>query len=296
LEAVRDLTFARQYGTYGYLVEADVKGCFDQLDHTRLLTMWRERIDDRAVLRLIRKWLTAGILETDGLVVPPETGSPQGGCRSPVLANVYLHYALDRWLDKVVKPHCRGEALLCRYADDWVCAFRYQDDAERFYRVLPRRLVQFHLQIAPDKTPLLRCSRFHPSRRRRCTFLGFELDWMPDRQGVPRVKRRTARKKLQAACRRITAWIKQHRHLPGRAFYRQLHSRLRGHYRYDGLQGNSRSLYRFFERARRCVFQWRNRRGGKRQSFTWEQGTQAWDRIGIARPRITEVKQRRGFA
>ena len=296
LDAVRDLTFDLQDGTYGYVVEADVNGFFDQLDHTRLLTMLRERIDDRAFLRLIRKWLKAGILETDGLVVHPETGSPQGGCISPVLANVYLHDALDLWFETVVKPHCRGEALLCRDADDWVGAFRYQDDAERFYRALPKRLAQCNLQVAPDKTHLLRSSRFPPSMRRRFTCLGFERYWMPDRQGVPRVKRRTARKKLQAACRRITAWIKQHRHLPGRAFYRPLNSRLRGHYHYYGLQGNSRSLYRFFERAMRCTFKWRNRRGGKRQSFTWEQFTQAWDRIGIARPRITEVKQRRVFA
>jgi group II intron reverse transcriptase/maturase len=295
-DAVRDLTFDLQYGTYGYLVEADVTGFFDQLDHTRLLTMLRERIDDRALLRLIRKWLKAGVLETDGRVVHPETGSPQGGCISPVLANVYLHYALDVGFAKEVKTHCRGEALLCRYADDWVCAFRYQDDAEWFYRALPTRLAQYNLQVAPDKTHLLRFSRFHPSMRRRFTFLGFEFYWMPDRQGVPRVQRRTARKKLQAACRRITAWIKQHRHLPGRAFYRQLNLRLRGHYTYYGLHGNSRSLSRFFERAMRCTFTWRNRRGGKRQSFTWEQFTQGWDRIGIARPRITEVKHRRVFA
>lgn len=295
-DAVRDLTVDLQYGTYGYLVEADGKGFFDQLDHTRLLTMLRERLDDRAFLRLIRKWLTAGLLETDGLVVHPETGSPQGGGLSPVLANVYWPYALDLWCDTVVKSHCRGEARLCRYADAWVGAFRYPDDAERFDRALPKRLAPFNLQVASDKTHLLRFSRVHPSLRRRFTFLGFERYWMPDRQGVPRVKRRTARKKLQAACRRITAWIKQHRHLPGRACYRQLNSRLRGHDTYDGLQGNSRSLYRFFERAMRGTFTWRNRRGGKRQSFTGEQFTQAWDRRGIARPRITEVKQRRVFA
>src|SRR5262249_3250840 len=105
---------------------------------------------------------------------------------------------------------------------DWVCAFRYQDDAERFYRVLPKRLAKFNLQVAPEKTRLLRFSRFHPGMQRRFTFLGFEFFWMPDRQGVPRVKRRTARKKLQAACQRLTAWIKQHRHLPGREFYRRL--------------------------------------------------------------------------
>lgn len=296
LEAVRDLTFALPYGTYGYLVEADVQGFFDQLDHTQLLTMLRERIDDRAFLRLIRKWLKAGILEPDGHVGHPETGSPQGGCISPVLAHVYVHYVLDVWFDTVVKAHCRGEALLYRYADDWVCAFRYQEDAERLYRILPKRLQKYNRRVAPEKTHLLRFRRFHPSMRRRCTFLGFEFAWMPDRQGVPRVKRRTARKKLQAACRRMTAWITQHRHLPGRMFYRHLNSRRRGHDTSYGLHGNARSLDRFFERAMRSVFKWRNRRGGKRQSFTWEQFTQGWDQRGVARPRITEVKHRRVVA
>jgi RNA-directed DNA polymerase len=135
LDAVRDLTFDLQYGTYGDRVEADVQGFFDPLDPTRLLTMRRARIDDRALLRLIRTWLKAGMLETDGHVVPPETGSPQGGSLSPVLAKVYVHDALDVWCATVVKAHGRGEALLCRDADDWVCACRYQDDAERLYRV-----------------------------------------------------------------------------------------------------------------------------------------------------------------
>jgi group II intron reverse transcriptase/maturase len=292
-DAVRDLTFDLQYGTYGYLVEADVQGCCDPWDHSWLLTMLRERIDDRAWLRLMRKGLQAGILESDGHVVHPETGSPQGGSISPVLATVYLHSALDGWFEKVVKAHCRGEALLCRSADDWVCAFRSQDEAERFYRVLPHRLKQCTLPVAPDKTPLLRCSRFHPSMRRRFTFLGCALYWMPDRGGVPRVQRRTARKQLHAACRRVAAGIKQHRHLPGRACYQRLNTRLRGHYNYSGLHGNVRSLHRYVERAIRCTFKWRNRRGGKRQSFTWEQFTQGRDRVQIARPRITEVKRRR---
>src|SRR4030095_1064076 len=193
LDAVYDLTFDLQYGRYGYLGEADIKGFFDHMDHAWLLDMLRVRIDDRAFLKLIRKWLKAGGLETDGQVIHPETGTPQGGTGSPVLANVYLHYALDLWFAKVVKTHCRGEALLCRYADDWVCAFRYQDDAERFYRVLPKRLKKFNLQVATEKTYLRRFSRFHPSMKQRVTFLGFEFAWMPDRHGVPRVMRRTAR-------------------------------------------------------------------------------------------------------
>jgi RNA-directed DNA polymerase len=211
------------------------------------------RIDDRAFLRLLQKWLQAGILETDGHVIHPESGTPQGGTGSPVLANASLHYALDVWFAKVVKAHCRGEALLCRYADDWVCACRYQDDADRFYRVLPQRLEKCNRQVAPEKTRLLRFSRFHPSMQRRFTLLGFEFYWMLDRHGVPRVKRRTARKKLQVACRRITAWIKQHRHLPGREFYRRLNTRLQGHYNYYGLHGNARATPLFREGHARRV-------------------------------------------
>ncbi|MFQ6030883.1 MAG: group II intron reverse transcriptase/maturase [Dehalococcoidia bacterium] len=296
LDAVQDLTFDLQYGRYGSMVEVDVKGFFDHIDHAWLLDMLRVRIDDRAFLKLIRKWLKAGILETDGQIIHPDTGTPQGGVISPVLANVYLHYAMDLWFTKVVKPPCRGEALLCRYADDWVGAFRYRDEAERFYRVLPNRLEKCNLEGAPDKTHLLRFSRFHPSKKRRFTFLGFEFYWMPDRQGVPRVKRRTARQKLQAACQRIQAWIRQHRHLPGRAFYLRLNARLRGHYNYYGLRGNSESLKRFFDWAMQCAFKWRHRRGGKRKSFTWEPFNQSLDRIKIARPRITEVKRRRVYA
>ena len=295
-DAVRDLTFDLQYGRYGYVVEVDIKGFFDHLDHSWLLDRLRVRIDDRAFLNLMRKWLKAGVLEPDGQVVHPETGTPQGGTVSPVLANAYLHYALDLWFTKVVKAHCLGEALLCRYADDWVCAFRYQDDAERFYRVLPKRLEKFNLQVAPEKTRLVRFSRFHPGMQRRFTFLGFEFYWMPDRQGVPRVKRRTARKKLQAACRRIKEWIKQHRHLPGQAFFQRLNARLRGHYNYYGVRGNSRALNRFFRWAMDCTFTWLNRRGGKRKSWTWEQFNQILARVKIARPRITEVKRRRVYA
>ena len=296
LDAVRELTFDRQYGVDGYIVEADVQGFFDHLDHAWLLTMLRLRIDDRAFPGLIRKWLKAGILETDGTVIHPDAGSPQGGIVSPVLANVHLHYVLDLWFEKVVKAHCRGEAVLCRYADDWVCAFRFADDAQRFYQALPRRLEKFGLQVASEKTRILRFSRFHPSMERRFTFPGFEFYRMPDRQGVVRVKRRTARRKLQAACRRIKQWIRDHRHLPERAFFRGLNQRLRGHYRYYGVRGNSRALYRFFEWAMNCTFKWLNRRGGKRRSFNWTTFAQILERMQVARPRITEVGRRRVFA
>lgn len=295
-DAVKDLTRDLQCGCYGYLVEADVKGFFDHLDHDKLLAMLSVRIDDRAFLGLIRKWLKAGILETDGQVLHPESGTPQGGIVSPVLANVYLHYVLDLWFEKVVKPRCQGEALLCRYADDWVCAFRYREDAQAFYRVLPKRLEKFNLEVAPEKTQLLRFSRFHPSMKRRFTFLGFEFFWKEDRAGAPRVMRRTSSKKLLGACRRIKEWIKLHRHLPGREFFRGLNLRLRGHYNYYGVRGNSRSLYRFFDWAKQCAFKWLNRRGGKRRSFTWARFTQVLALVQIARPRITELRHPRVMA
>jgi RNA-directed DNA polymerase len=295
-DAVRDLTFDLQYGCYGYVVEADVKGFFDHLDHDRLLAMLSVRIDDRAFLGLIRKWLKAGILEPEGHILHPEAGTPQGGLVSPVLANVYLHYVLDLWFEKVVKPRCQGEVRLCRYADDWVCAFRYHEDAQAFYRVMPKRLEKFNLKVAPEKTRLLRFSRFHPSMQRRFTFLGFEFFWNEDRKGTPRVMRRTARKKLQGACRRIKEWIKLHRHLPVREFFRGLNSRPRGHYNYYGVRGNSESLHRFFKWAQACAFKWLNRRGGKRSSFTWARFNQGLDLVPIARPRITEISRRRVFA
>jgi RNA-directed DNA polymerase len=266
------------------------------LDHERLLAMLSLRADDRAFLGLIRKWLKAGILEPEGYIIHPDTGTPQGGIVSPVLANVYLHYVLDLWFEKVVKPRCQGEALLCRYADDWVCAFRYRADAERFYRLLPKRLEKFNLEVAPEKTRLLRFSRFHPSMAWRFSFLGFEFFWKEDRAGIARVMRRTARTKLRAACRRIKEWIVLSRHRPVREFFSGLNSRLQGHYNYYGVRGNSRSLSCFFDWATACAFKWLNRRGGKRRSFTWTRFTQVLDLLRIARPRITEISRPRVLA
>ena len=296
-DTVCELTFELQYGRYGHVVEADIRGFFEHMDHDWLLRMLRLRVDDRAFLRLICKWLEAGVLDTDGQVLHPGAGTPQGGIISPVLANVYLHHALDLWFERVVKPRCRGEALLCRYADDFVCAFRYRSDARRLFEALPRRLARFGLAVAAEKTHLVRFSRFHPSLRRRIAFLGFELFWFPDRKGVARVKRRTARRKLRAAVQRIKDWIKSHRHLPEKTFVEGLNRRLVGHYNYYGLRGNSHALWRFYQVAIESAFKWLNRRGGKRRSYTWAGFNQALERLGVARPRITEQpRARRVFA
>ena len=289
-EAVGDLTFQLQFGRYGYVVEADIQGFFDNIDHDWLLTMLALRIDDKAFLNLIRKWLKAGILEPDGTVKHPEAGTPQGGIVSPVLANVYLHYALDLWFERVVKPHCKGEAIMCRYADDWVCAFRYKQDAERFFTVLPKRLQKFNLKVEPSKTQILRFSRFHPELKRRFSFLGFEFFWFPDRKGTPRVMRRTARKKLRAALKRMKDWIRLNRHKKKWWFFKTLNAKLRGHYQYYGVRGNSRSLWVFYEEVVKMCYKWLNR-CSQRKSYPWQAFKRLLSSLNLVKPRITASKR-----
>ena len=204
LDAVDKLTIKLQFGRYNFVVEADIKGFFDNVDHEWVIRMLEERIDDRPFLRLIKKWLKAGILEPDGKVIHPATGTPQGGIVSPILANVYLHYVLDLWFHKVVKKYCRGEACLIRYADDFVCAFQYQEDAERFYRVLGKRLGKFGLELSAEKTRVMKFSRDHQPGKTSFDFLGFEFRWGTDRGGRPHLKRRTSRKKLRRSLRNFT--------------------------------------------------------------------------------------------
>lgn len=291
-DAVSDLGFNLQYGRFGHVIEADIKGYFDTIDHDWLLRMLSLRIDDKAFLSLIRQWLKAGILDIDGQVLHPVTGSPQGGIVSPVLANVYLHHVIDLWFERVVKAHSQGQALLIRYADDYVCAFQYRRDAQRFYRAMPKRLEKFGLKVAPDKTRMLRISRFHPGLRRRFAFLGFELYWARDRRGDLRVMKRTARKKLQMAKRRIKQWIRGNRHLPGQQFIKELNRKLVGHYNYFGVRSNGDSVNNFYHHAIGCAFKWLNRRGGKKSSFTWAKFKVALKRLGVALPRVVERKRR----
>ncbi len=267
-QAVKDLTFELQFGRYGYVVEADISGFFDNIDHDWLLRMLEERVDDKPFLGLIDTWLKAGILERDGTVLHPQTGTPQGGVISPILANIYLHYALDHWFERVVKAHCQGQAHIIRFADDFVCAFQYRREAERFYRILPQRLAKFSLRVAPEKTCIHRFSRFHPSRQRRFTFLGFEFYWEADTKGEPRVWRRTARKRLRASIRACKDWIKAHRHYPLPRLIPAMIRKVRGHYNYFRAVGNMTSLWIFHREVVKLLYKWLNRRS-QRRSLTW---------------------------
>jgi RNA-directed DNA polymerase len=292
LDAVRELTEELRWGKDNFLVEADIKGFFDHVQHDKMLELLGRRIKDGALLQLIRKWLRAGILEEDGQVLHPELGTPQGGVISPVLANVYLHYALDKWFEEVVQKANRGQCKLFRFADDFVACFEYRHEAAAFERALPERLAQYGLELALDKTKMIRFGQNGGRYNGRFDFLGFEFRWEDDRKGRPTVKRRTARKKLQAALRRMGNWLKTHRHWKLRELMEKLAAKLRGHWNYYGVIGNSRSLSQFDYVVRGLLYKWLNRRSQK-TSYTWPALHRLLQRHGVPPPRIVEQKRQR---
>lgn len=226
----------------------------------------------------------------------PDTGTPQGGNISPILANVYLHYVLDLWFHKVVVPQCRGEACLIRYADDFVCAFERQEEAQRFYEMLGERLGKFGLELSTEKSRVLPFSQHCEPGKTSFDFLGFEFRWGKDRAGKPHVKRRTARKNLRNSLKHFNEWSKKNRHLRLNTLFAQLNIKLRGYYNYYGIHGNSDSLKQFFFKVIRFLWKALNQRS-QRHSYNWAGMLQLLEQYGIERPRIVGTpKTRKAFA
>lgn len=286
-QAIHSLTLNLQFKGYGYIVEADIKGFFDNLDHDWLMEMLKQRIDDGAILSVISQWLKARIKSPDGVFTKPTSGSPQGGIISPVLANIYLHYALDLWFEKKVKPAMEGRCMMIRYADDFVCAFQFSKDAERFYRVLPKRLKKFNLDVAEDKTSLMRFSRFHVGRKRHFVFLGFEFYWGTDANGKARLRRRTAVKKQKATLSEYYQWIKGKRSFKLKEWLPQLRRKLLGFKNYFGLPDNSRSLANVYSYILHTLYKWLNRRSG-RVSYNWSDFKKMLTYFQIEVPKVSK--------
>ncbi|MBK8575649.1 MAG: group II intron reverse transcriptase/maturase [Elusimicrobia bacterium] len=300
-DAVRFLTRKLQFGRYKWVVEADLRSYFDSLSHEWLIKMLERRIDDRRFLRLIRKWLKAGVLEEDGQITRPDAGSPQGGIVSPVLANIYLHHVLDAWFMREYRKSCRGETALVRYADDFVAAFEHEADARRFRIELEERLKKFGLTLAEEKTRVI---PFHRRDPEECfEFLGFEFRWGKDHKKRPQsetvapgaaeplmrphLKRRTAPRKFRAALQRIAAWCRENRHRTAKEFFGLLSAKLRGHYSYYGVSGNGQKLKSFFQRTLWYAWRWLRRRNS-RGKMTWDGFRARLDYYRILPPRITE--------
>jgi RNA-directed DNA polymerase len=286
-DAIRELTRELQFGGYHFVTEADIKGFFENIRWDWLERMLKERVADGAMLNLIGKWLRAGILEEDGRIVHPQTGTPQGGIISPVLANIYLHYALDLWFERVVLPKQRGRCTMVRYADDFVACFEYRHEAAAFEEALKNRLAKFGLEVAADKTKTLRFGRNGGPHNGRFDFLGFEFYWEPDRQGKPKVKRRTATKKWLAGKQRMREWIREHRHQKLGEMLKKLNAKLRGTWNYYGLIGNYRRMQLFYEDTLRSLHKWINRRS-QRKSMNWRTFNRLVERFQIPPPRIVE--------
>lgn len=270
-----------------WVVEADIKGFFDHMDHEWLLRMLGERVKDRRLLGLVRKWLKAGVLEEDGKVIHPITGTPQGGVISPVLANIYLHYAMDLWIEKVVRRESRGQVVYLRYADDFVIGCEYSDDAKRIERQLPERLGKFGLETAEEKTRLLKFSRCHLGESEVFTFLGFDFYWAKTRKAKPTIKRRTNAKKFRLSLEGLGKWLRENRNLPVKEWARGVKTRLVGHGNYYGVIGNSAALGRYWNAAMKLCFKWMNRRS-QRRSYNWKGFAELLGYLDIGPPRVVE--------
>ncbi len=262
----------------GWVLEVDIKGFFDALDHSHLRAFLDQRVLDGVLRRTIDKWLKAGVLQ-DGQLMRPSTGSPQGGVVSPVLANVYLHVVLDQWFEVVVKPCLRGSAFLVRYADDFVIAFSNERDAGRVNDVLAKRFAKYGLTIHPEKTRLVRFYRPGPTTRGKgqdasgerpgsFDLLGFRHYWCRSRRGYWVIKQKTAPSRFRRALKRIAEWCQRNLHRPIAEQYHVLATKLLGHCQYYGITGNSVALERFRHEMMRVWRLWLNRRS-QRSRMTW---------------------------
>jgi group II intron reverse transcriptase/maturase len=266
----------------GWVLEVDIRKFFDNLDHGHLRTFLRLRVRDGVSLRLIDKWLKAGVME-DGSVSYPEAGTPQGGVVSPLLSNAFLHYVLDVWFERDVKPRLRERAFLVRYADDFVMGFRAQRDAQRVLDVLPKRFGKYGLTVHPTKTKLVPfCppssrteERSGPGASRPGTFdlLGFTHYWGRSLRGYWVIKQKTAADRFSRAVRSIDQWCRANRHVAIGEQHQKLNEKLRGHYAYYGVTGNSGSLSRFLWEVERRWHKWLLRRSRER--------TMTWDRLRL---------------
>jgi group II intron reverse transcriptase/maturase len=259
-----------------WVVEADIKGFFDNVSHKHLKRFLEHRIADRRFLRIITRFLKAGVLE-DGVFSASEEGTPQGGLVSPVLSNIYLHYVLDLWFEKRFKRSCGGEAHLVRYADDFIACFEDEADAKRFIEALKERLAAFDLEVEPTKTAVLRfgskaeqeCHRDGLRRPKTFNFLGLTHFVSHSRKGNFAVGRKTERKRFSQKLKRLNEALRRLRLDGGKAMMTYVQQHLRGHIQYYGVSGNNRSVRRYYYAACRLLFKWLNRRSQCR-SIIWE--------------------------
>lgn len=255
-----------------WILDMDIKKYFDTIDHGHLRDFLKQRVNDGVITRLIGKWLKAGIME-NGTVQKTLYGTPQGGIISPLLSNIYLHYVLDEWFVKQVKPCLRGRAELIRYADDFVILVKEENDARRIMNTIPKRLNKYGLSINLEKSRMIDFRSPPKGDKSTFSFLGFTHFWGKSRKGNNVVMRKTKSKSFSKGIKSIFAWVKQNRHKPVSEQHKTLTSKLLGHYNYFGITGNSRKIEEFKSKVQISWHYWLNRRSNKR-TFTWDKFNQ----------------------
>lgn len=267
-----------------YVLEADIKGFFDNVDHEWLMKFLEHDIQDKNFLRYVKRFLIAGIME-DGKYLDSDRGTPQGGLISPILANVYLHYVLDLWFEKAVKPKLKGETYYVRYADDFLILFQYENEAEAVLEMLRERLGKFSLEVAEDKTRILPIGRFKGTKE-EFDFLGFTFFNTKTREGKYRLGIRTSKKKLKAKRQTAKAWLRSKMIRPIPETMEKVAAIIRGHCGYYGVNGNLRSLYKFHDYMMQSTRKMLNRRS-QRGRVTYEKFQRIWDYY-VTPPKITK--------
>ena len=281
----------------GFVIEVDIEKFFDTLDHNHLRSFLDKRVRDGVIRRVIGKWLKAGVLK-EGRVQEADSGTPQGGVISLLLANIFLHEVLDKWFEQEVKPRLSGNAFLVRYSDDILMVFSLEKDAKKVMAVLPKRFGRFGLSLHPEKTRLV------DFRRPRQTsvegslgqdsgpgvfdLLGFTHYWGKTRKGCLAVKRKTAKDRFGRPLRRVVQWCRDNRHLSIRMQYQNLARKLQGYYQYYGIIGNRRALTRFLYEVKRVWRKWLDRRCQK-GSMPWKRFVRLFDRYTLPEPTFTRL-------
>ena len=292
-DALRSLNQTIEKQGINHIVEADIKGFFDNVDQEQLIEFLARRIAGKRVLRYIKRFRKAGIQE-DGEYKASERGTPQGGVISPLLANLYLHYTLDLWFTRRYVKTCTGTARIIRYADDYVACFEQETDAKRFRTEMEERLNQFGLEIAPEKTKILEFGRWAQSRSKArgerkaetFDFLGFTHYCTTSRKSRRfEVGRKSISKRLTAKLKQYGQWLQMHRALPTAEIMQITAMKLRGHYAYYGVTGNYRSINKYAYLVKMLLYKWMDRRG-KRGSMNFDKLDKLLQRFPLPKPRI----------
>lgn len=253
-----------------YVVDLDIKGFFDNIDHEWLIKFLEYRINDKVYIRYIRRFLKSGILE-QGKMLRSDIGTPQGGIISPVLGNIYLHFVLDEWFEKVVKKGSIGYAGMARYADDSVACFERKEEAEKYMRSVKKRLAKFGLEVSEEKTKIIEFGRYAQSNRAKrgerkpetFEFLGFTHYCSKGKEGSFRVKRKTSKKKLRGKVQEMKEWLRKRMHCKVSETIKLMNIKLLGHYRYYGITDNTESIRSYYEISAKILYKVLNRRSQK---------------------------------